>query len=191
MHRNSRIRDAVTVRKIYICTWNNFWITVPLSLPLWRSSFPSFALLFLFPLCRSTYVNFHKYFLHNASYPWNDLGAKARGPERGMQRETISATKLQPHPPLLQPLPQLSPCVPGSCVSLISCPRNRCFQPSFSFPSSSSKLGLSCNYATSDLARSISMRINVYRNVCVCVYLRYILTYYFIREIAVNWNEKI
>lgn len=57
--------------------------------------------------------------------------------------------------------PSLSP---GSCVSLISCPRNRCFQSSFSFPRSS-KLELSCNYAT-------SVKIDRYRRVLMYAEMR-------------------
>lgn len=110
MHRNSRIRDAGSRQPFakYTSareTTSELQSFIPLpSLRLSSCEFlpsprpASFNPPLRFFHCRSsgrsTYVNFHKYFLHNASYPRNDLGPKPEGGDSRVQRETISA-KLQ------------------------------------------------------------------------------------------------
>lgn len=86
---------------------------------------------------RSTYVNFHKYFLHSVPYPWNDPRPKPEGGDPRMQRETIS-TKLQPSLPFLRFLSLsffLCPCPVHSLISclVIDAPAIQLFCPSFRY----------------------------------------------------------
>lgn len=104
------------------------------------------------------------------------ISGQSQRANRRMQRETISERlNYSPSPP------SIFISLLCSCVSLISCPRNRCFESSFSLPLTSIQawisLSLSCNYAT-------SVKLDRY-NVHVCVYSRYIFIYYFIREFVI------
>lgn len=129
MHRNSRIRDARSQNTHLhgveqLLNYSSLLPFISFSRALARSSFSLLSL----SLCRSTYVNFHKYFLHNAPYPWNDLWPKPRG-----QRERNERQSLRLNYTLLPSSLYLSP---PRFLNLS--PRNRCFQqpsrPPLSFP---------------------------------------------------------